>query len=228
MSSNENSKASDVSSQNSLNNDNNSSSKYLLHRNSTSSNNNNDSNRDIAKEKNENTTSPIDNKKEIGKSMTQTSIRSYEKRNSITSATVDAVSLNFNSDSEYIDITNIKNKKQYDTENFTSLSHKNEQPSYLRDDTLSRSNILKNYCYDICIPLDKKGGTRNVEDFYEIDYDKFQHFCDNSTDIKNKDKNDYDMLHRRKSSFSLKGLTPKNNDINNSINNSENVKVKYL
>jgi len=214
MSSNDNLKASDVSSHNSLNN---SSSNCLLRKNSTSSNDN------INTTKNENLISPLDNDKEISKSMTQTSIGSYEKRNSIVSATADAVSLNFNSDSEYIDISNVKKKRQHGIENFTSLSHKNEQLSYLRDDTLSRSNILKNYCYDICIPLDKKGGTKNVEDFYEIDYEKFQQFCDNPSSVKatsnSTNNNEYDVLNGRNSSYSL---TAKNNNLNNDMNNSLN------
>jgi len=203
MSSNENGKDNDTSSQNSFNIENNSSSNYLLRSNSANTNNTSNAKK--------HSSSPID-KKEKSKSITQTSIGSYEKRNSIVSATEDVVSLNLNSDPEYIDITN-DNKKRHpfsiENLNLTSLSHKNEQSSYLRDDTLSRSNIIKNFCYDICIPLDKKGGSKNVEDFYEIDYEKFQQFCDNPKSVKpkpsiNDSEDKYSSLHRQKSSYSQK------------------------
>jgi len=215
MNSNDNLKDNDTSSQNSFNIENNSSN-YLLRSNSL--------NADKTKNLNkidENSSLQTDNK-ELKKSVTQTSIGSYDKPNSVLSATEEIMSLSYNSDPEYINVINNKKFNRNSTDNLVHLSHKNEIPSYLRDDTLSRSNILKNYCYDICIPLDKKGGSKNVEDFYEIDYEKFQKYCDKTNISKpipneNNEKDNTDTLRRRKSSYSYK--IENNNSIHNSLNN---------
>lgn len=220
MSSNEKIKDTDISSHNSYNIESNSSNCLLPNNNTNSSNTN------LKNENNENSNLLEDNKK-LKKSVTQTSLGSYGKPNSMLSTTEEVVSLSFNSDPEYINIANKKAAVPLSIENLTSLSHK--------DDTLSRSNIIKNFCYDICIPLDKKGGSKNVEDFYEINYEKFQQFCENRT-VKqlSKQNEDYDSIRRRKSNYSQKvssvdGYSTKN-EINSPLDNEkmENVSERII
>jgi len=204
-------KDNDTSSQNSFNIENNSSN-CLLRSNSLNINKTNDKNLDVIDENSNLQTT----NKDIKKSFTQTSIGSYGKPNSVVSAT-EEISLSYNSDPEYINMLNNKKYNPLSHSNLINLSHKN-------DDTLSRSNILKNFCYDICIPINKKGGSKNVEDFYEIDYEKFQEYCDKSINTnpipkENKEKSE-GSLRKRKSSFSSNVTNNENKFLDN---NSENI-----
>jgi len=206
-------KDNDTSSQNSFNIENNSSN-CLLRSNSLNINKTNDKNLDVIDENSNLQTT----NKDIKKSFTQTSIGSYGKPNSVVSAT-EEISLSYNSDPEYINMLNNKKYNPLSHSNLINLSHKN-------DDTLSRSNILKNFCYDICIPINKKGGSKNVEDFYDIDYEKFQQFCDKSSNNKsipkeNKTKDELNTIRRRKSSYSYNS----ENNINKFLDNDENLKT---
>ncbi|KAG4103171.1 cora-domain-containing protein [Neocallimastix lanati (nom. inval.)] len=203
-------KDNDTSSQNSYNIENNSSN-CLLQSNSINVNKTKDNNLDVIDENSNLQTA----NKDLKKSFTQTSIGSYGKPNSVVSAT-EEISLSYNSDPEYINMLNNKKYNPLSHSNLLNLSHKN-------DDT-SRSNILKNYCYDICIPINKKGGSKNVEDFYEIDYEKFQEFCDKSINTnpipkENKEKSE-GTLRKRRSSFSSNASNNENKFLDN---NSDNI-----
>jgi len=205
-------KDNDTSSQNSYNIENNSSN-CLLQSNSINVNKTKDNNLDVIDENSNLQTA----NKDLKKSFTQTSIGSYGKPNSVVSAT-EEISLSYNSDPEYINMLNNKKYNPLSHSNLLNLSHKN-------DDT-SRSNILKNYCYDICIPINKKGGSKNVEDFYEIDYEKFQEFCDKSINTnpipkENKEKSE-GTLRKRRSSFSSNASNNENKFLDN---NSDNIMV---
>jgi len=65
----------------------------------------------------------------------------------------------------------------------------------------TRSKIVKNFYNDICIPLHKINGDRDLEEFYKVDYEKFQQFCDKPFKVKSVvyKTDDLNSVRRRKS-----------------------------
>jgi magnesium transporter len=123
------------------------------------------------------------------KSSSQLSFKSYSEPESIQE------NVGFNSKPEYINIpTNVQNP--YDIGNISPIL---DCSSFMQNND---GRKLKNFYNDICIPLHKINGDLNVEEFYKVDYEQFQEFCDKPSKVKSipYHQTELDKLRRRKSS----------------------------
>jgi len=79
-----------------------------------------------------------------------------------------------------------------------------DNTSYYEEENRHYSNMpIRNFYNDICIPLNKISGAKNLDEFYKINYKKFQEFCDkpnklNSIRFQN---SELDNLRKRRSNY---------------------------
>jgi len=87
-----------------------------------------------------------------------------------------------------------------------SISPVIESSSFYSINDSGRSKIVKNFYNDICIPVHKINGDQDLEEFYKVDYEKFQEFCDKPFKVKSVayKVDDLNTVRRRKSSHQKK------------------------
>jgi magnesium transporter len=120
----------------------------------------------------------------------------------------------YTSEPEFIDIKTDKPSEPENHVDFKKFSPSSspvtDRSSYFQSEAYSRSNggQIKNFYNDICIPLEKINGSDNLEDFYKINYEKFQHYCDKPGKVKSMafKNTELDNIRRRKPSVRTNSL----------------------